>query len=330
MRRGRQTIHRLTALLLALVLAGCGSHDDDRDPFAESRTPPSLGAPYLPPVGWAWGYLGLNGGPVRRYGVSSPPVAPKAQVVVLPGYGESAEGWFETVSDLNARGFNVWVLEQAGQGGSERYASPRDLGHAPDLETEADAVRAFVHTVIRPGPGEPVLLIASGAAAPIGLRAAEGRGFGLTGLVLSGPAPLLDQPPTSIFGLRLPEARVPGQSAWRRPDLTRLSPRRAAAARWSIANPDLRMGGFSWGYYDAWLRLNIQASRPAALRQTRVPTLVMASAPVSGEDFCRRMPRCRRMTIPATDAYPWATDTVRAAWLSQITDMAAPPPSPAR
>ena len=330
MRRGRQTIQGLAALLFALALAACGRHDDDRAPFAESRTPPSLGAPYLPPEGWAWGYLGLNGGPVRRYGVSSPPVAPRAQVVILPDYGETAEGWFETVSDLNARGFNVWVLEQAGQGGSERYASPRDLGHAPDLGPEAEAVRALVHTVIRPAPGVPVLLIAGGSAAPIALKAAEGRGFGLTGLVLSDPRPLTDHPPSSIIGIRLPQARAAGPSAWRRPDLGRLSSRRAAAARWSIANPDLRMGGFSWGYYEAWVRLNGQAGRPGALRQTRVPTLVVTRTPVVGEDFCRRMPQCRRSVLPAPDAYPWAPDGPRSAWLAQVAAMAARPSPPGR
>ena len=330
MRQGRLTWLCLTGFLLGLVLTACGPRQDDRAPFAESRTPPSLGAPYLPPEGWAWGYLGLNGGPVRRYGVSSPPVAPRAQIIILPGYGESAEAWFETVRDLNARGFNVWVLEAAGQGGSERYATPRDLGHAPDLQPDADAVRALVLAVIRPAAGEQVLLIASGSSAPLALRAAEGRGFGLTGLVLSDPQPLVQTSTASIFSFRLPEGRASGQSAWRRPELSTLSPRRAAVARWSIANPDLRIGGFSWGYLDAWMRINGLAARPGGLRQIRIPSLVISRTPARSGDICRQIPDCRRVVLRTTESYAWAPDEVRSVWLSHLAAMATAPPSPRR
>ncbi|PTT74835.1 alpha/beta hydrolase, partial [Pseudomonas sp. HMWF010] len=110
---------RLLAALLILTLAGCGDAGS-RAPFADSRTPPSIARRFYAPDNWAWGYVRVGDGPVQRYGVSSPPVGPRATVLILTGYGETAEKWFETVRHLNGAGFTVWVLERQGQGGSER------------------------------------------------------------------------------------------------------------------------------------------------------------------------------------------------------------------
>jgi lysophospholipase len=89
---------------LALLLAACGRVDDARAPFLESRTPPSLAGRFYPPEGWAWGLVKPGAYPEQRYGVGSPPVVPRADVLIVPGFGESAETWFETAGDLIARG----------------------------------------------------------------------------------------------------------------------------------------------------------------------------------------------------------------------------------
>ena len=88
--------------LAALALVSC-RREDDRAPFAESRTPAGLAARFFPPDGWAWGYLQLGDGPVRRYGVAAPRVAPLAEILIVPDYGETAETWFETARELSSR-----------------------------------------------------------------------------------------------------------------------------------------------------------------------------------------------------------------------------------
>ena len=273
--------------LVAAALVGCTGPDPEREPFAESQVPPSLAAPYLPPEGWAWGYLHLGDGPIRRDGVSSPPVAPDAQVIILPGYGESAEAWFETARDLNRRRYNVWVLEAAGQGGSGRLASPRDLGHAANMTPDAEAVRDLTQLVIRPARGEPVVLVASGTAAPLGLAAAQLPRFGFAAVILSDPQRLaltnVAAPPWAPFW----PSRAAGQGEWHRPELADLSPRRAAAARWAIANPDLRMGGYSWGYVRAWRSLADSATAPERLREVRGRVTVLARRPDAFAAVCR-------------------------------------------
>ncbi|HVK42039.1 MAG TPA: alpha/beta hydrolase, partial [Phenylobacterium sp.] len=92
----------LAAMVISLVAC---SRDGARQAFAESRTPASLAPRFYPPEGWAWGYVGTGEKPVQRYGVASTRRVPVANVVIVPGYGETAEVWFETASDLIGRGY---------------------------------------------------------------------------------------------------------------------------------------------------------------------------------------------------------------------------------
>src|ERR1700722_13846 len=124
----------IVAVVLALVAAAIvfavvsvGGHDS-RDAFVDSRPPPDFAERFYPPESWAWGELQPDGGSIQRYGVSAPAVVARADVLILPDYGESAETWFETARDLNAAGYAVWVLEGVGQGGSGRFPGRRDVG----------------------------------------------------------------------------------------------------------------------------------------------------------------------------------------------------------
>lgn len=275
----------------------------------------------MPPEGWAWGFLSVGDAPVQRYGVAAPPVVPRGSFVILPGYGETAEAWFETARDLNAAGYSVWILEAVGQGGSERLASPRDVGFARDLEGDVSAVRALLRVIMRPPPNTPVVLVASGAAAPIGLRAAELQSFGLSRVVLSDPQVL--PRPGSGFELPFMEAsRAPGQAEWHRPEPADMSPRRGAAARWTIANPDLRIGGYSWAYLHAWDRLTAAATARQRVTRAQTPILVLRRSDSPFERACRHAPHCVVQSLAARDSYAWADDAGRQPWLAALVGAA--------
>ena len=107
-------VRTLLAALLLLTLAACGQ-GELAGPFADSRTPPVLGPRFFKPEGWAWGYVQAGKRPVQRYGVVTTWRGPRATIVVLPGYGESAEVWYESAAALTRRGYSVWVLDRAGQ-----------------------------------------------------------------------------------------------------------------------------------------------------------------------------------------------------------------------
>ena len=147
-------VRGLFVALILLILPGCGR--GDLSPSTESRTPPDLAGRFFPPSGWAWGWIQVGAQPAQRYGVASTSRVPRANVMILTGYGESAETWFETVGNLTDQGYAVWVLERAGQGGSQRYVPPRDLGHTPSFDPDIAAAKAMVRQVVRRRSGVPV------------------------------------------------------------------------------------------------------------------------------------------------------------------------------
>src|ERR1044072_6272875 len=89
-------------LVSTLTVSACGD-GASRAPFADSRTPPSLGARFFPPQGWTWGFVRSGDGLTQRYGVAAPPVASRATILIPTGHRQSAEKWVETVSDQIGR-----------------------------------------------------------------------------------------------------------------------------------------------------------------------------------------------------------------------------------
>jgi len=320
----------LPLFMLFIGLAACGG-PDPRAPFTDSRIPPGLEHRFHPPQGWAWGLLKVGEAPTIRYGVSAPGSAPRAQVLILTGFGEPAETWFETVRDLNSHGYAVWVMEPAGQGGSGRYSSIRDLGHAKSLDPDVGALLAFPARVARAGP---LFVVASGTSAPVAVRAAT-LGLKAQGLVLS--APVFDAGPADQlekarrmrrFGLGA--LRATGGVAWKRegPDdqalgLTHDGVRGKVRLAWQIANPDLRMGGPSW----AWRAALADESAAARLAEPKVPmaTLVLGGEPKPGSRPCGRIRNCVSVRIPNVGAAPQlGDDGVRNPWLAAIVGFIEP------
>lgn len=325
----------LSALLL--TLSACDA-PGSKDPFTDSRVPPSVAPRFYPPEGWAWGLVQVGAAPPQRYGVSTPPVAPKATVLILAGYADPAEVWFETVRDLNAKGYAVWVLEREGQGGSARLSGQRDLGHAVSFDPDIAAVRAMVRTVIRPSGDIPLVLIGHSLGGLVALRVVE-SGVPADGVVLSVPAFEIPKLPTSRANtamlaraartIGLGGVRIPGQHGYRREsaggpnrvihDAVRQAMRRA----WPEANPDLRMGGPSLGwlaaFYDATDAAQQRASTvavPALLINAGDDIMVETAA---SQRVCKAMKQCQAITVPnAWHDLPREADPARDAWLNAV------------
>ncbi|OYX73183.1 MAG: lysophospholipase [Caulobacter sp. 35-67-4] len=328
----------LLAILFFLTLAGCGQ-DGARAPFAESRTPPSIAPRFYAPDGWAWGYVRVGAGLVQRYGVSAPPVAPRATVVILTGYGEPAEKWFETVRRLNMAGYAAWVLERQGQGGSERATPWRDLGHLDSFETDAAALRALVKVVIRPSGETPLVVLGHSDGAVVALRAVQ-TGLPTDGLMLSSPAFALNNLPhlptdprqTTLWAsrLKLGWLKAPGAPGWRRDGqgsvalgLTSDRLRGAVQQAWLTANPDLRIGAPSLGWMAALYEAADRAQAEAA--RVRAPVLLLRggedrlTASARATSACVAFADCRNVTFPGgRHELHMESDAVREAWLGQV------------
>ncbi|MDG2527157.1 alpha/beta fold hydrolase [Caulobacter endophyticus] len=325
-------------LLLALPLFACGEQGS-RAPFADTRTPPGLERRFLPPPGWAWGYVQVGDDKVQRYGVSGPSGAATGQVLILADYGESAETWFETVRDLNAKGVVVWILERQGQGGSERLADRRDRGHVESYAPDVTATKAMVKVVIRPDGRLPLTALGQGQGGLVALRAVE-EGLMLDSLVLSAPVfelSSLPRPKGQLIEaaqwarrLRLSSQAWPGAGDWRRdgPDdraqgLTSDPVRGAVNHAWQTANPDLRMGAPSLGQYAAFYDVLDVTARD--LSRVKAPVVLLAGdadtiTPAFAQDsVCKALADCRPTRLPGgRHALHLERDSVRQAWLEAV------------
>lgn len=325
-------------LLLALPLFACGEQGG-RTPFADSRAPPGLERRFLPPTGWAWGYVQVGEDAIQRYGVSAPSGAPTSQILILTDYGESAETWFETARDLNAKGVVVWILERQGQGGSERLAGKRDRGHVMSYAPDVTATKAMVKAVIRPDGRLPLTVLGQGQGGLVALRAVE-EGLMADALVLSAPTfelSSLPRPKGQLIDaarwarrLKLASQPWPGAPDWRRdgPDdkvqgLTGDPVRGAVNHAWQTANPDLRMGSPSLGLYAAFYDVLDVTARDLA--RVKTPTLLLAgdvdtiTPGFAQTSVCKAMADCRETRLAGgRHALHLERDSVRAPWLTAV------------
>jgi lysophospholipase len=313
---------------LALCLSGC---QRPAPPAAQTRIPPGLQSRYFPPPGWTWGRLEIEGAPPLRYGVGVQPKATRGSVLILPGYAEPAEAWFETAGELIRAGYAVWVLDLAGQGGSGRWLSAGDKAHLPSMQPNLDAVRRMVLEVVRPAPGAPFVLIGSDLGGQVALRSAAAGLPELDAVILSAPS-LSDSPlavpwpfqsgalarGATLIGL---DGRyAPGQGKWRS-EASRAAPagsRAAVPQAWMRANPSLRTGGATWGWIRAY-SASVQAARaPQTLRAVAVPVLMFDAGGGAGRAACEGLRSCRYAPVPAGLAPHLLEGARREAWRAAV------------
>lgn len=301
-------------LLAALALAGCGK--DAGQAFLDSRTPPSLGPRFWKPDGWAWGVIRIQGAPEIRYGVAAPAIDPGGKVMIIAtGYGESAEVYYETVRDLNTRGWSVWVVEPHGQGGSGRFPGARDVGRSAGFDKDAAAIRWLVENVIRPSQADDVVLAAHGSAAYAALWAAEHGLRNVDRVVVWSPDPTEPRNPglaERLTRLGMGGLRASG-SGWKRPTVN-LTGRSTLPQAWPVANPDLRMGGPGWSWYAARVQA-YQAVSPEYFGLLAVPTEIRSTGDFQG--LCESTSQCRFVRAPKQEHL--AGDPIRTAWLDDLT-----------
>ena len=332
-------------LAAAALLWGCRAAET-RAPFTDSRVPPGLESRFLPPQGWAWGLVQPVGLPAARYGVSGPASGAKADILILTSYGESAEVWYETTRDLNAKGYAVWVLEPVGQGGSGHYSRLRDLGYAESLTPDVLTAKAMAETVIH---RRPLILMASGTSAPVGIQAIA-SGTAAEGLILTSPRLQPDDLATlgkaheiQARGLGWLRADLHGGWSRRGPDdrmlgLTHDQSRGKVRLAWQTANPDLRMGSPSWSWITAFADAVQVANRDEQRLVLPVLMLEPDRARHSARADCQRMPHCTFQPVAGADqALELEADAWRTAWLTKLAEFTAksadgfsPPPGGAR
>jgi lysophospholipase len=299
-----------------------------------------LPARFLEPSGFVWGSLPTKDGAQLRWG-HLPAKEPRAECVMVGGFAECIEKYFETIGDLAARGYSVWCLDWRGQGGSER---PRHLPSRPRprrFDRDASELASFTEKLTT--ARRPRLLIGhsmGGAVALLCLRRHPGLfdaailSAPMLGLRTGGLSPALMRCITGLAratGLGI--CSVPGASRWRSdriptPESSRVSndPERCCLQyAWFSADTTLRVGAPTWGWLDTALRLAARTAKEKFLAGIDTPILLASAGvetflrPEAHRRAAQLLPDCTLVEFRDSKHEPFLErDAIRDSWFAAI------------
>lgn len=285
----------VASLGAVLAVGACSRPDSDEkqpgEAFLDSQIPPGLAPQYFPPQGFVWGGYRTGSLPEARYGVASPPVNPRAQVLILADADYPAEAYFELANQLLDAGYGVWLFEVPGQGGAGQY---KDQNQAIFVRSYRDgqlAVMGFIRDIIHPTPEKPLFIVGSGYSAINALslstttKDATTAGFiayqpYLGGQIEPGAEWHRETEPKTYWG--------------------------NVAHNWRISNPDLRLSIKSKVWQEqarkAYADLNSLHLPVVSLTAKAAPVLIIEpkdappSVANSASGLCARLSQCKTQT----------------------------------
>ncbi len=304
--RRKSVILALLTLGAALSMTACSKLKEaakDMQPgqaFLDSRIPAGLSPQYYPPEGFVWSAYRAGSLPEARYGVASPPINPKAQVLILTDADYPAEVYFELMRQLLDEGYGVWLLEAPGQGGSGHYLLQNQSIFASSYHDGQLTALDFIKDIIKPSADKPVFVIGTGYSAVTALSLSTLlKDDNLKGFI--GYDPYLGGP-------------IARGESWHR-DTTQAGYWGGVAQSWQMSNPDLRMRQKSDGWQKQMqkayadlngLHLPITSLKKGAQVLVLEPKTDTTGKANTASALCARLPRCKLQ--PAGDPQTLGTD----------------------
>ncbi len=304
---------------------------------------------FQPPQGWVWGKFRNADGANLRYGHTALSATAHGSIIIVPGYRSPAEEFFETIRVFEARGFNVWILDRRGQGGSDRWLAPSQKAYSEGFDhDENDLVQFATHVVTHPKT-QPLFFVAESLGGHLTLRVLHDHPGIVRAEAISSPAIVPhtgkhqgDSPTwfmravaraAVMFGFG--ESYALGQHDWRfnpkaggPDDPAKDDPVRARANEaWFLKDPGLREGGATWRLVVETFRSSDLETSPGWMSAIGTPVL-MGVAPedqlsVAGQEIaaCHAMKHCTLLVYPhARHALFNDSDATRTPFLHAVED----------
>lgn len=139
------------------------------------------------PNGAVTGTIQTPDGVTLRFARWDAPDGMKGTVCVFTGRGEFIEKYFETVRDLQQRGFAVATMDWRGQGHSSRQLPDPRKGHVADFRDFEIDVETFVRGVVLPDCPPPYYALAHSMGSAVMLRVAHSGKRWFERMVLASP-----------------------------------------------------------------------------------------------------------------------------------------------
>lgn len=264
-------------------------------PTETGAGPVLLGIPENPVPDWARpGFFIAPDGKRLRYAVFPARARPlKGTVLLLSGRNECIEKYFETIRDLNARGFWVATFDWRGQGGSDRLIRDPERGYVESFDEHvADLDRFFTEIALPDCPG-PFFILAHSTGGLATLLAAPLFVNRVRRIVLSAPLLALADTRLSMTAL----GRLSGvlfalglgamYLGWgKRPDeatpfaankVTSDVARYARNTELYRVHPQLGLGGPTVAWFRAVCRAAERVKDPDFMGRIQVPVLMIAA-----------------------------------------------------
>ena len=292
----RKSVMLSLVVSVALSLGACTKLKDaakEMQPgqaFLDSRIPADLSPQYYPPNGFVWSAYRAGSLPEARYGVASPPINPKAQMLILADADYPAEVYFELMQQLLDQGYGAWLLEAPGQGGSGHYLLQNQSIHTNSYHDSQLTARDFITDIIKPSADKPVFIIGTGYSAITALSLSTLlKDDNLKGFI--GYDPYLGGP-------------ISKGEAWHR-DAAEPGYWGGIAQSWRMSNPDLRMRQKSDGWQKQMqkayaglngLQLPVTSLRKGAQVIVIEAKITMPDQANTARALCARLPRCKLQT----------------------------------
>ncbi|MFC5066892.1 alpha/beta fold hydrolase [Flaviflagellibacter deserti] len=217
----------------------------------------------------------------------------KGTVCLFQGRAEFIEKYYETIEDLNERGFCVATLDWRGQGGSQRRLKNPRRGHVRHFDDFQLDMDVFMQDFALPECPPPFFALAHSMGGAVILEAARRRSTWFDRIVLSAPMislpgfaadPLARRVAVLFTALGLSGLFVPGgnegnlyHGEFARNPLTSDEKRFKRTGAVAEAAPHLCLGSPTIGWLRAAHRGMTLFEDPEKISEIRTPTLFIAA-----------------------------------------------------
>lgn len=248
------------------------------------------------PSDWQWNTMTEREGLRLRTGALARHASPVANLVIGPGMRECTQIYFETIKDFSDRGYNVYVLNWMGQGGSDSILPGRFHRLTDVFGFDRDARNLIQYAETQVPANVPRVYLGHSTGGLIGLLAVARAPETFAAAALLTPflgyfdkrARFLE---ATLKLLPLPrkalEHYIPGGKDW----MKRSDPASAAQPHdyssdpirmklrdeWTSANPELRVGNLTLGGFREACRAIAALEKKGAAEKIATPVMLVSA-----------------------------------------------------
>ncbi|MBN1931882.1 MAG: alpha/beta hydrolase [Desulfobacterales bacterium] len=265
-------------------------------------------------------------------------------VILLGGRKDFIEKYLETIGQLNHRGFDVYSFDWRGQGLSTRMLSDRRKGFVKSYEDYINDLELFYRKIVKPNAVSPVIILAHSMGSHIALRFLhdypgtidkaifESPMFGIHMSAFNNKVAILIAWLVNKLGLE--HAYAIGSNYYSNHaekfagNQVTSDPKRFMDEKNAIAeNPDLALGGVTYGWVAATFESIDILMNPGYLAEITTPILIVGGSAdriVSVEaqkTVCSQIKNCKFVLIPhALHEILKETDSIQSIFWSEVDE----------